>query len=1394
MAMNLGEASARITLDVSDVLAKSAQAQGALTNLDGAVGKTGSGFSKFADGMAGLGASMLPVIGIGLNFAMDMEQAMADVNASLGGVDVSVLEDLEQGFLDIGAASQFSAVEVAAVGDEIARAGFDTDKIIGMTQAVVDLTQATGTDLMTAVSGVTAVMQIWSPAIVDADIALTDAARAADVFTVAANASSADVQDIIAGMRNFGPTAASIGIGFDEASAAIALFTNYGLKAADSGVSLTRAIENLQNPTAEAQAVMDEFGITIFDMQGNFVGLPALFDQLNLAFADMTPAARNAALSTLFGAEALDVMTIAALTGGDPIRAITAEMEGSGQAAEQSALRMNTLKAQLGELFESATNLAGRLVGGLMPGLRGLVDLGNMAVDALSRLPQSLINITGVVIGLVAAFGALRTASAVLGSLNRFTGGALGSFGLRAMIAPFLLMTAVIGGAYLAIRSNFLGIGDAVDRVAGRMRFLYNVFDNLRESGVDPINAGFVALGRTFPSLANGTQALARMWNRLSLAAQEVASRVDMLGEHFRYFTRLGVDPVNAALLSVGRVFPDLADEMQATQRVVNDLTASWRDFRDQGVGPVSAAFLALGTVFPAVQTAMQGLAGVTENLGDAFLAAVQGDWSQALEEVGMAARGAWVVIQELAGGIGGLVANLWDWTINVGVPAVTGWIADNAGDIGSAILAAGGWVLDNIIAPIGTVILQIGGWLVEAADSAWEYVKAWVLGQAGGIGGAGGAAGGAAVRAAGGSIPIGPVALVIQGWLVELGQGVQSVWDSIVTLVTGNGPGGSAGMGRGAGIGLAGAAGIPYGPVKVTILGFDIEVPEGGLAGAIDRKFREDTTLSDADLANYENYGREAGRPAGQSFVRGFVEMFGESVESGDGGGAGGGGGVSGNAGMRAAASRFVRGFFEGFGVAAMEEMDTSGADLKDKITAKWNEIMPGLLDVSVISDLQATGGITGGGLASALGVESSTFGDAIASKFDGFLQEFQTQSDSFQQKLQSMADGIDWEMPTFDMPDIEINWPDPPEIPPWLKQLFTDPAGFIRDQVTGGSNGEDVGAAAGEPNLSWWDTMAHGADRVMGALKTATGGFTEMTTAARNTSGAVTAAAGAATEASTGFSIISQAANAAGSTLSAWGSQVAGAILLARQPLMAVRTEVESLGATLAAIPPATVTVTADTTAATMALGETVGAMAALNGTSSTVLVNGDNSNALSAVSEAGAAIGAIAGMSAMTYVNGDNSNALGAVMGAAGAMAAFDGTSATGYIYAESFVQAAVDSARAALASIDGASATVSINTVGGAGVTIGQKLATGGYVRSQYQLVGERGPEIVSLPYGAYVHPTGTGPQQGGGNVYVNATITGADSWSTGDRRAFVREFATALRDGVDIVYTSHGATT
>ena len=83
MAMNLGEATARITLDISDLAGKSAQAQGILTGLDGAAGRTTSGFQKFGQSMLGLGTALIAPIGLGISAATSCESPKSPAAATI---------------------------------------------------------------------------------------------------------------------------------------------------------------------------------------------------------------------------------------------------------------------------------------------------------------------------------------------------------------------------------------------------------------------------------------------------------------------------------------------------------------------------------------------------------------------------------------------------------------------------------------------------------------------------------------------------------------------------------------------------------------------------------------------------------------------------------------------------------------------------------------------------------------------------------------------------------------------------------------------------------------------------------------------------------------------------------------------------------------------------------------------------------------------------------------------------------------------------------------------------------------------------------------------------------------------------------------------------------------
>lgn len=395
--MVLGRAEGVITLDINDLTGKAAAANAALgtigqqgvtgfDRLESQLNSVGTSTDRLGMGFMGLGAAILAPMAIGVKNAMDLEQQMKGVQIALGDVSDHDFSRLERQIMDIGMNGEFSATEIAIMSEELAKAGYSIDQIMSgdpaegfgnMAQAVSDLASATGDGLGPATAAITVAMATWSEQIVGTENALTDANRAADVFTIAANQSRASVQDITAGFRNFAPTAALMGVSFEEASAAIATFTNYGLTAREAGTSLTRALTVLADPTSEASELMTELGIAAFDAQGNFVGLPSLMSQLETNMSGMSQEARLAALSTIFGAEAMDVMGLAVLgAGGDIQDMIDIMMGGDGfvSAADQAKGRTDTLAGSLERLSEGFNTMLAMLAKGLIGPIRFIAD------------------------------------------------------------------------------------------------------------------------------------------------------------------------------------------------------------------------------------------------------------------------------------------------------------------------------------------------------------------------------------------------------------------------------------------------------------------------------------------------------------------------------------------------------------------------------------------------------------------------------------------------------------------------------------------------------------------------------------------------------------------------------------------------------------------------------------------------------------------------------------------------------------------------------------------------------------------------------------------------------------------------------------------------------------
>jgi TP901 family phage tail tape measure protein len=947
---------------------------------------------------------MIAPMGLGLKAAIDLEQGIANINASLGGLDTGTLDQLAASFQEIGAASQFSATEVASVADSLAKAGFTTEQLLnGATQAVVDLSQATGDGLGPAVDGVIIAMNTWSETTAGVENAMTDASRVADILTTAANESSAGIGDINAGMRSLGPIAASMGIGFDESAAAIALFTNNGLKGADAGVSLARGLQNLADPTSEAATRMSELGIAAFDMEGNFVGFPSLFRQLNTSMADMSDQAQLTALSTIFGAEAMDVMGLAILNGAEPLEALIALMGESGAAAEQSALRMDTLGAQFDTLVEGVTTFLGSLVQGLIPGLRLLVDGANAVVDVLMKIPAPIKTITGALLGSLAAWAAVTRAMQAYQAFDMLLGGGgrAARRGFIPPVGPVLAFAAAAGLAFVAYRKNFGNIRKIVDRaVDGITSFIDNLrdsWDSLGDTASDAMET-INRWGGIDPDVPNNfARALLAVGSALrSIGGDNTPTWLESLGRGFESAGRF-IDRFKDAWDSFSQIDmsgSDLMDQINTWGQVTNELPFAERALRS------FAAAVAGGTnVAPWLQSVGEAATRMADAFRDGGFVGLLDQVGREIQRLATFAAGQVVdiaidvlvnIAQWIPGAIADLAVFVRNWAMGytdaqgIDHPGVlvniADWIRGTVPDLWQKIKvwAMGGVAGDgtggpmgpggaNQEIPIGAVAVKIADWVVGAAKSLGSSISDWITNTAW-----------PAVQNM--VHDLGSIGVLISDWLVSAGK---SIWQAIQDFVLGRGtaPGVGGHMARA----LGGQEPIDAGVIPIKVSGWDFgSVDVGEMYRRLNEHFKQETEVN---ISGLEASGEEAGLKAVAAIKKGLQAAWSALTSGGVGGGVGPGpgGGPTGSAGMTAGLQAMMRGLVKGIGKGLLEEIqieiDETVAGLQGVFGRIPDAISTAMTGMQNVSDgfgnwlnEQAAG----------IGVKLSVFGTTVQTAWD--------------------------------------------------------------------------------------------------------------------------------------------------------------------------------------------------------------------------------------------------------------------------------------------------------------------------------------------------------------------------------------------------------------------------
>jgi TP901 family phage tail tape measure protein len=339
----------------------------------GAFSKGVTDLKNYALGFFGVvAATQALVAGIKATFntIADFDKSLSGVSA-LGGEYADNIDALAEAARTAGTAFGFTANESIKAVDALARAGLTTQQIIGggLTGALT-LAAAGGIQLESAA-------ETAASALTQFGLSGADVNRVADALVGGANAAQGGVDELRQALNQSGLVASQFGLSLENTVGALTTFASAGLLGSDAGTSFRSMLLRLAKPTKESAEAMENFGLELFDAQGNFVGVEEAADQLQKGLGGLTEETRLNALATIFGQDAIRAANVLYEQGAEGVAKFTAEVSKSGEAQRVAAEQTDNLTGDIdraGATWEAFVLSVENGSGGISTAIRAVVN------------------------------------------------------------------------------------------------------------------------------------------------------------------------------------------------------------------------------------------------------------------------------------------------------------------------------------------------------------------------------------------------------------------------------------------------------------------------------------------------------------------------------------------------------------------------------------------------------------------------------------------------------------------------------------------------------------------------------------------------------------------------------------------------------------------------------------------------------------------------------------------------------------------------------------------------------------------------------------------------------------------------------------------------------------
>lgn len=339
-----------------------ADVSGFKKGMDAATEKANKTASKLSKSFDKVGKAMKIGLAVGLaalsynavNTIKNFEQGVANL-AAVTGQTTKEIEGLTNNALKLGAATAYTAGEVTGLQTELAKLGFRERDIINLTKPILNLAQATGTDLANAASLAGSVVQSFG---LDAK----ETTSVVDIMTKSFSASALDIRKFEVGIRQVAPVAKNANVSISEVTSMLGVLANNGVRAETAGVGL-------RNILLEAAK--------------RGVPFAELLEQIN------SSADKSATAMDLFGKENAAVGVILSESTKKVSELNAALLDSAGTAQEMADKQLDTLSG-------SITLLTSAWDGFILSIEKGDGAIGNLTRNTLGTFTRALQTLTNL--------------------------------------------------------------------------------------------------------------------------------------------------------------------------------------------------------------------------------------------------------------------------------------------------------------------------------------------------------------------------------------------------------------------------------------------------------------------------------------------------------------------------------------------------------------------------------------------------------------------------------------------------------------------------------------------------------------------------------------------------------------------------------------------------------------------------------------------------------------------------------------------------------------------------------------------------------------------------------------------------------------------------------------